>query len=169
MKYLMVLLVLMSFMGCGKGPQGIPGSPGKDGENGVSIVYATVPAGAQCSSGSGTVILFAQDNMGTGAYVAGDEILSKVLVCDGAAGQTGAVGATGSDATPVMVVQFCTGFTQSYPNTFAESGICVNNEMLGVYSENGGFLAVLPPGNYSSDGINSSCTFTIGANCTVSQ
>jgi hypothetical protein len=41
--------------------------------------------------------------------------------------------------------------------------------MYGVYSDNGGFLSELPPGEYSSDGINASCSFTIGANCSVTQ
>ena len=72
--------------------------------------------------------------------------------------------ASGTTVTPV---QLCPGFTPSYPSVFPEYGLCINNNFYGVYSANDGFWSLLPPGTYSSDGINASCTLVIGANCTV--
>jgi hypothetical protein len=70
----------------------------------------------------------------------------------------------------ITPLQFCgPSFKQSYPNTFAESGFCIGGTIYGVYSANGGFLSALPPGEYSSDGINASCDFNIGANCAVTD
>lgn len=82
----------------------------------------------------------------------------------------GTNGLNGLDGTQITVVQFCSpSFVPSYPNTFTEVGLCINNQLFGVYSQNGGFLAKLPPGSYSSNGIGVSCTFTIGNNCSVSN
>ena len=97
---------------------------------------------------------------------------SSQTISNGAVGQigpTGPQGAPGIDPTPTTAVQFCPGFTPSYPSVFAEYGICLGGQMYGVYSANGGFLALLPPGAYSSDGINATCNFEIEANCVVSQ
>ena len=55
----------------------------------------------------------------------------------------------------------------SYPSTFIESILCINQVAYGVYSANDGFLAELPPGTYTSNGINSTCTFQILAGCIV--
>jgi hypothetical protein len=76
-------------------------------------------------------------------------------------------GANGTPGTVITAVQFCPNVTPVYPSTFPESGICLDGTMYGVYSANGGFLAALPPGQYSSDGINASCTFTIQPNCVI--
>lgn len=99
---------------------------------------------------------------------------------DGAPGIQGATGATGStgaqgdrgpagvDATPVTMVQLCPG-TPVYPTTFVEYAFCVNNELYATYSANGGFTTLLPPGRYSSQGINSRCDFTVEPNCNVTN
>lgn len=71
-----------------------------------------------------------------------------------------------SNGTLILPVQFCPG-TTIYPSTFVEQGFCINNELWAVYSLNGGFLTLIPPGNYSSNGINSSCNFQVLANCLV--
>lgn len=85
----------------------------------------------------------------------------------GSVGATGPQGIPGIDTTPMTIIQFCPGFVQSYPSTFAESGFCIGGIMYGVYSANNGFIAELPPGVYSSNGINASCTFTLESNCVV--
>lgn len=86
----------------------------------------------------------------------------------GPGGGPGANGAPGQDATPVVAIQLCpSSFIPSYPNVFPESALCVGNNLYGVYSAHGGFLALLPPGVYSSNGINASCTFTVSAGCVV--
>jgi hypothetical protein len=69
--------------------------------------------------------------------------------------------------TIVQPIQFCSG-TPIYPSTFPEVGFCINNQLWAVYSANGGFLTLIPPGQYSSTGINSSCTFTVGPDCVIS-
>ena len=83
-------------------------------------------------------------------------------------GPQGAPGSNGSDATPVTIVQLCPGST-SYPGVFVEVAICLQNELWGVYSANGGFLTKLPPGNYNSNAIGSACNLTVQANCVVSH
>lgn len=85
-------------------------------------------------------------------------------------GLVGITGATGNYGTSITPIQFCPStFIPSYPSVFPEYGICMGGQMFGVYSANGGFWTLLPPGRYSSDGINASCTFTIGSNCAVTQ
>jgi hypothetical protein len=74
----------------------------------------------------------------------------------------------GQNATPVTVVQLCPG-TPVYPSKFIEVGVCLGGSLYGVYSANGGFMTYLPPGRYTSDGINASCSITVGPNCTVSN
>ncbi len=87
----------------------------------------------------------------------------------GVPGATGAVGATGPSGAGWTVVQLCTSCVPVYPSTFAEVGFCYEGNLYGTYSANGGFSTLLPPGAYTSDGINCSCSFTLEANCVVSH
>lgn len=169
--------------GCAKGPKGdsMPGTPGQSGSNGKSVVstgqsYSCDPNTCYCASGSGVVETFYQDEQGLGYYQAGDTELNSILVCDGVKGDTGLTGSSGTNgsngtnATPVTIVQFCpSSFVPSYPNTFPEIGFVIGGKIYAVYSANGGFLTLLTPGEYSSDGINSSCNFTVTANGTITQ
>ncbi len=87
---------------------------------------------------------------------------------NGLVGETGASGSQGLPGTSVQPIQLCPpSFVPTYPNIFVEYGLCINNEMWGVYSQNGGFMTKLPPGTYSSNGINASCTFVILPNCVI--
>jgi hypothetical protein len=172
MKYIICILLLL-FSSCAQGPRGysMPGTPGQNGVNGKSVVstgagYTCDPNTCYCPSGSGVVETFYQDEAGLGYYEAGDTELNSILVCNGLTGSTGQTGATGStgasgtNATPVTVVQFCPNDTV-YPTTFSEVAFCVDNKLYAVYSLNGGFMSNIPDGTYSSDGVNSSCTFTV--------
>lgn len=85
---------------------------------------------------------------------------------NGTDGLPGAPGSPGLDATPVTVVNLCPGST-SYPGVFIEIALCINNRLQAVYSVNGGFLTYLPPGNYSSNAVGSSCNFTVVSGCDV--
>ena len=76
-------------------------------------------------------------------------------------------GLNGTNGTTVTPIQFCSASTASYPNTFPEVGFCINKKLYAVYSATDGFLSLIPPGAYISNGINSSCTFTVGLNCQV--
>ncbi len=85
----------------------------------------------------------------------------------GPQGPTGPQGTPGAPGTLITPEQLCPGAGPSYPSTFPEYALCINGQLYGVYSANGGFLALLPPGEYTSAGINASCTFAIGANCQI--
>ena len=75
-------------------------------------------------------------------------------------GLNGNPGAPGTPGTVILPVQFCPG-TPIYPNTFPESGLCISGVLYGVYSQNGGFLAELPDGDYYSNAVGSRCSFHI--------
>lgn len=125
------------------GPQGVEGAPGEN------CSVATVPANDVAPNGGS--LITCPDG-------------SQSLVLNGA---TGATGANGTPGTVITAIQFCGGVTGSYPSTFPEVGFCINNNIYAVYSANGGFLTEVLPGTWSSDGINASCTFTVGPNCAV--
>lgn len=192
MKYL--LLSLLMFFGCSDRYSSTLGPDGNPGKNGSSCSVSKTDNGAFISCADGTSQLVTDGSNGVngtnglnglpggncsvsqqpqGALITCPDN-SAVLVTNGTDGTNGTNGSNGSNGTNgtngtvVEPIQFCTGFTQTYPSVFAECGFCINGIMYGVYSANDGFLAELPPGTYSSDGINSSCTFTIGDNCKVS-
>lgn len=171
-----ILVVLSAFLLTGCGKTGSTGATGSVGIPGQAATITESPATAlECPTG------------GVDLTVTQDASTAVYSVCNGntgATGQTGQTGATGPqgtagtngtngtngvDATPVTVVQFCPNVTPTYPSSFPEYGICLAGSLYGVYSANDGFLAELPPGEYESDGINASCTFTIEPNCIVSN
>lgn len=86
----------------------------------------------------------------------------------GPQGVAGTNGRDGVDAYPVTAVQLCPG-TPVYPSTYIEYAFCIQGHLYAVYSANGGFEAYLPLGTYSSNAINSSCSFTVGDNCQVTN
>lgn len=131
-----------------QGPIGLPGASGPQGNPGSSPVITTQPAGNQACLNGGLLILSNGTPIG--------------VVCNGQNG------AAGQNLTPITIVQFCAA-TTTYPSTFSEIGYCIGGQLYGVYSQNDGFESYLPPGTYSSNGINSSCTFTIGQNCSISH
>lgn len=90
----------------------------------------------------------------------------------GAQGVTGAPGAIGPQGpgTTVAMVKLCPNNPPaSYPATFPEYGFCISGNLYATYSTNGGFSTLIVPGTYSSNGVNSSCTFVVGANCQITQ
>lgn len=107
-------------------------------------------------------------------------VLTGCAPVQGPRGETGLPGATGPqgspgipglpglDATPITTVSFCGG-PSVYPSNFPEYGIVIGGNIYGVYSANGGFLALLPPGLYLSNAIGSTCTFTINVNGTITR
>jgi|SRR6185437_2169789 len=142
MKYL-ITLSLVGLSGCGhgggQGPSGPQGNPGSQG-NGCIVT-------AEAAS---TVVPY-----GGSLITCGD---TTSLVLNGSPGGSGVT---------VSAVQFCAGANTSYPSTFPEVGFCLGNELYGVYSAHDGFLTPLPPGTYTSNGINASCTFTVTSGCNV--
>lgn len=138
MKTFITLLLTLVLTGCGD--YGYYRSiPGKDGQNGA--------AGADGAQGE-------KGDKGD----KGDT---------GETGAQGAAGANGADGSQITVVQLCGSCIAAYPSVFPETAICLNGSLQAVYSQNGGFLVELPNGNYSSNGINCSCTFHVsGCNVT---
>jgi hypothetical protein len=139
------------------GAIGAQGISGENGLNGSSCSVSMLAVGSVVAPNGGSLITCSDG--------------TSNVVLNGAVGSQGIAGLQGIPGTPGTVIepiQFCQGFTQSYPSVFAENGLLINGIMYGIYSANGGFMAELPPGQYSSNGINASCTFTINANGTVS-
>lgn len=88
----------------------------------------------------------------------------------GPAGKDGVNGKDGAPGTQITVVQLCPNNNQTtYPSIFSEVAFCIQGKLYAVYSQNGGFDSEIPPGTYSSNGINSSCTFKVLSNCVVEQ
>lgn len=159
-----VFAVVMSLGGCGRsddefyqsplptstpvaGPQGVPGPQGLQGQQGLQ--------GTQGQQG-----------------LQGKQGLQGQQGAQGLQGQQGAQGPQGQQGAPgtsIAVVQLCGSCKAQYPSVFPESGLCIGGQLYGVYSANDGFLSLLSPGSYSSDGINCSCNLTIKQDCVVVQ
>jgi hypothetical protein len=144
------------------GKDGMNGKDGRDGIDGSSCTATNVspntvaPTGGSmisCTDGTNTMILNG---------------INGTNGTDGVDGQDGEDGSDGAPGTIVQSIQFCPGVT-SYPAKFNEVGFCVAGKLYAVYSANGGFMAEIPPGTYSSNGINSSCTFTVELDCQVTR
>jgi hypothetical protein len=133
------------------GPIGSPGPAGLDGRNcsviEVSPSIAAPNGGALISCPDGSESL----------------VLNGINGTNGLNGEPGEPGAPGTLVTPI---QFCEG-TSSYPSAFPEVGFCINSELYAVYSTHGGFLTLIPPGEYSSNAVGSKCNFKVLANCEI--
>jgi len=181
---LIIVLVLTVLMGaCGRGSQGergangtpgLPGAPGNDGHDGApaqpcSVVAVPVnsnaPAGGSlinCPDGTSSLVL--NGTNGTNGHDGQNGTNGQ----NGQDGQNGHDGTNGTNGTVVSSVQFCPG-TVSYPSTFPEVGFVIGGQLYAVYSANGGFLTYIPPGTYSSNGINNSCTFTVHSDGSITH
>jgi hypothetical protein len=163
-----MIMALVLLSACGRpGPSGIAGPAGHDGTNGsngtdgingtngTSCGVSDVPANAAAPNG--------------GSLITCGNTQSLVLNgTNGLNGSNGTDGTNGTSGTVVAPIQFCSG-SGSYPSTFPEVGFCIGGNIYAVYSANGGFLTEVLPGTWSSDGINSSCTFTVGPDCKVTR
>lgn len=87
----------------------------------------------------------------------------------GLIGAPGAVGPQGPGTTVTMVKLCPNNPPTNYPATYPEYGFCISGNLYATYSANDGFTTMIVPGTYSSNGINSSCTFVVSANCQVTQ
>lgn len=150
------------------GSNGSDGANGTNGKDGISTVVSIAQATAlECPTGGQEI----QVNGMVAAVVCngsnGSQGIAGLDGTNGTNGSNGTNGVDGINGTVVIPVQFCTGFTASYPNVFPESGLIIGGKMYGVYSANGGFLVFMPPGTYSSNGINASCTFTLNADNSI--
>jgi hypothetical protein len=151
------------------GSQGVQGNTGSQGIQGnVGATGAVGQNGSSCSVASVTDTNIAPN--GGSLITCSDGTSSLVLNgSQGEIGLTGSQGVAGENGTVITPIQFCPGVTPTYPNNFPEVGFLINGTIYAVYSDHGGFMAALTPGQYSSDGINASCTFTVNNNGTISQ
>lgn len=86
----------------------------------------------------------------------------------GPKGDTGAQGPQGipGQSNITSIVPLCPG-TPTYGAVYTEIALCINNQLYAVYSANGGFLTLLTPGAYSSNGIGSRCNLNVLPNCVI--
>lgn len=185
MKPVLTLLLLLSLTACNnesklvqvKGAKGDPGSIGPVGPTGPqgapglpggSCTTTATANGAliSCTDGSSTVVSNGADGSNGTDGNDGADGHNGTNGINGIDGHNGTDGTPGINATPITVVNFCPGVT-TYPSTFVEVGFCISNQLYAVYSENNGFMVLVPPGNYSSNAHGSSCTFTVLPNCIV--
>jgi hypothetical protein len=149
-----IVCVLVATSGCARvgmqGPQGNTGQTGNTGAPGSNCTVTTVQPEIAAPNGGSLITC-------PGG--------SESLVLNGSTGQSGTNGTNGTVVTPV---QFCAN-TTTYPTTFSEVGFCIRGNLYAVYSLNDGFLSEIVPGEYESDGVNSSCDFTVSANCVISH
>lgn len=187
---LKVVAALLLLSGCGsyfKGQQGLQGATGVSGEVGATGSSCTISllrpndiapmGGALVTCGSTSVIIQ------NGAD--GSNGINGTNGNNGATGSTGATGdqgqpgpqgiqgiagAPGTNATPVTMLQFCAGYTPTYPSVFPEDGLCLNGVVYAIYDQANGYdyLSEIPPGRYESSTTGASCSFTVSSNCVVS-
>lgn len=152
-------VLTLSLTGCNtgvkyiQGPKGETGAPGQDGRDGID--------GRDGSNGSSCSI--ATIEKGNVAVPSG----GALITCPDGTSSIITNGTDGVPGTIITPVQFCKNFRALYPSAFPESGLCINNRMFGVFSENGGYLAEMANGTYYSNGRHSTCVFTLKDNCQV--
>ena len=146
MKRMIMLLACLMFAGCCEvGRQGVAGPKGSPGLNGSNCTVTALGITNATPNGGSSI-------------VCDDGSQSLIL--------NGSNGLNGTNGTVIQPTQFCPNVT-SYSSTFSEVGFCIDGNLYAVYSANDGFLSLIPPGTYSSNGINSSCTFTVQPNCVI--
>lgn len=68
----------------------------------------------------------------------------------------------------LTMVQFCSNYSTSYPTSFPEFGLCLNNLLYGVYWDgHNAWLAQIVPGYYLSTSTSAPCNFHVLPNCGV--
>ncbi len=156
MRYLIGVISLILLFSCGK----IPPTP--------TCTTTQLSKGVEIDCpGNAPVTILNGPQGPTGASGATGDIGPQ-----GTAGINGTNGLVGIPGTIITPIQLCdSSFVPMYPSSFPEYALCISNNgvssLYGVYSANGGFLAELPPGQYTSNGVNASCTFTIDVNCVI--
>jgi len=69
----------------------------------------------------------------------------------------------------VTTVQLCPG-TTSYPNSFPEQALCIDNQLFGVFFDGqNAWLSLLAPGNYRSTSTTNPCSFAVVTGCQISR
>jgi hypothetical protein len=124
-----ICLVASQLSGCGKsvlqGAQGIAGSQGpagSSGQNGVGAGVFTTQEETACNGAGGVQITTFTDPNNTGVYNADDDtVTSTSLVCNGAAGATGAAGTSSTVNVSAATTNECP--TGGYNITVTNGGV----------------------------------------------
>ena len=87
---------------------------------------------------------------------------------NGSNGVTGPQGIAGNNGSVITRVQFCPG-TGAYPSVFPEVGLLIDGHLYAVYSSLGGYLFEVLPGNYASNSIGNSCSFTVNSDLSITN
>lgn len=83
-------------------------------------------------------------------------------------GVDGSPGIPGLNGDNVSMVQFCTGFATSYPSTFPEFGMCIQDKLYGTYWDGiNSWTSEIVPGTYMSTSTSAPCNFVVADNCGV--
>ena len=163
---LAIVLFLALMVNC-TGYSGADGAKGDQGIPGKTPTITLLPATeTQCPTGGSVITVNGSQSVICNGAVGSPGAPGLSIV--GPSGPQGPAGQPGAPGTQISIVQFCSG-TTTYPLTFAEVGFCIDGNLYATYSANDGFSSLIPPGQYSSNGINSSCTFTVGAQCRITQ
>lgn len=147
-KLVLFTTVVCFLSSCGKSTAE-QGPAGKDGKDGVSCTIASISPSMQAPNG--------------GALITCENGSTLILN-----GQDGEDGRDGTPGTAISAVKLCPGDTV-YPSTFVEVAFKFDGRLWAVYSTHGGFMTQLPPGRYSSNGVNSRCDFTVNNDLTISN
>jgi hypothetical protein len=145
------------------GKNGVDGTNGRDGKDGTSCTTTSIKPNSTTPNGS--IMISCTD--GTKALIVnGVDGKDGTNGTDGKNGADGTNGVDGKNGTVIQSINLCRGQT-TYPSMFVEVAFCIGGNLYAVYSANGGFMTMIPPGTYSSSGINSTCTFTVKESCQV--
>lgn len=146
---LMAVITLLA--GCGRAKMTV--------NNNGAVPVSISPANAsQCPHGGSYV------RVGSRSYVS----CNGAPGTDGDDGAKGPKGDKGDSGSSISVIALCPGSTH-YPDTFIEQALCIGGKLYGVYSDRGGYLTYLPPGNYSSNAVGSCCNFTVKPECKITH
>lgn len=163
---------------------------GSNGTEGSSCSVKQTNTGAEISCTDGTYA-YAYNGTSSSCSVAGNAEGATITCSDGTTSKIangtnctveqvsgGANIVCGSDSVfvangqntsnPVTMVQFCPGYTTTYPSTFPEFGICISGNIYAVYwDSSNSWLSEVVPGQYLSTSTSAPCTFTVLSNCQI--
>lgn len=141
MKKILTSLIILT--ACGTNTYYLPGNNGAAGATGSSgLIGNTGEQGIQGSTG--------------------------IIGPTGAIGITGSEGVTGNSGANISYIKFCNNYIGSYPGSFPEYGICIDNNLFAVYWDGrNSWLAMVYPGYYKSTSTTAPCNFTVLPNCIV--
>lgn len=73
-------------------------------------------------------------------------------------------------APVTTTVKFCASQVVSYPTSFPEFGLCIDNKIYAVYFDtHNAWWSEIPPGNYRTTSTGLICNFTVYNNCVVQE